>query len=141
MNFVLDASLAVAWALEDEGGDYVMDVLDSLRGSEAVVAHHWTLEVTNALLSAERRGRIDGAGATRFSNLLLALPIAVDPVGRAIAFAETQRLARSNALTTYDAAYLELALRTGVPLATIDEPLRAAAGAEGVKLYLEDGGD
>jgi predicted nucleic acid-binding protein len=136
MNFVLDASVAVAWALEDEGGDYVMDVLESLRGSEAVVAHHWTLEVTNALLAAERRGRIDAPAVTRFFNLLLVLPIAVDPVGRTTAFAETQRLARKNVLSTYDAAYLELALRTGAPLATLDEPLRAAAEAEGVGAYL-----
>lgn len=136
MNFVLDASVAVAWALEDEGGDWAMDVLESLRTSEAVVAHHWTLEVSNALLAAEHRRRIDGAGVTRFFNLLLVLPIAVDPVARSTAFAETQRLARAHALSTYDAAYLELALRRGVPLATLDAPLRAAADAEGVQIYL-----
>jgi len=136
LNFVLDASVAVAWCMEDEGGPYVMEVLESLRGSEAVVAHHWSLEVTNALLSAERRGRIDRTGVTRFFTLLLALPIAVDPVGRAIAFQETQRLARAHGLTSYDAAYLELALRTGVPLATLDGRLREAAAAEGVALHL-----
>jgi predicted nucleic acid-binding protein len=136
MNFVLDASVALAWCFEDEENEPALTVLDSLRESEAVVAHHWTLEVANGLLSAERRGRIDGDGATRFSRLLLALPIAVDPVARGTALTETRRLARAHGLTSYDAAYLELAIRVGVPLATVDEALRAAARAEGVTLVL-----
>ena len=136
MNFVLDASVALAWCFEDEQSEPAMAVLDSLRESEAVVAHHWTLEMANGLLSAERRGRLDGDGATRFSRLLLALPIAVDPVARGTALTETRRLARSHQLTSYDAAYLELAIRLGVPLATLDEPLRAAARAEGVALVV-----
>ena len=137
MNFVLDASVALAWCFEDESAEPALVVLDSLRQSEAVVAHHWTLEMANGLLSAERRGRIDGDGATRFSRLLLALPIAVDPVARGTALTETRRLARTHRLTSYDAAYLELAIRLGVPLATLDEELRRAARVEGVALVLD----
>ena len=88
--------------------------------------------MTNGLLAAERRRRIDAAGVAEFVRLLLALPIAVDPVERARPFTETHRLARSHGLTSYDAAYLELALRLGVPLCTLDEPLAVAADAEGV---------
>ena len=137
MNFVLDASVALAWCFEDESLEPALAVLDALRDSEAVVAHHWTLETANGLLTAERRGRIDGDGATRFSRLLLALPIAVDPVARGTALTETRRLARTHGLTSYDAAYLELALRLAIPLATLDEKLQAAARAEGVRLFGE----
>ena len=137
MNFVLDASVALSWCFEDEAAEPALQILDSLRESEAVEAHHWTLEMANGLLSAERRGRIDGDGATRFSRLLLALPIAVDPVARGTALTETRQLARTHRLTSYDAAYLELAIRLGVPLATLDENLRTAARAEGVALVLE----
>jgi predicted nucleic acid-binding protein len=137
VNFVLDATVALSWCFEDEQSEPALTVLDSLRESEAVVAHHWTLEMANGLLSAERRGRIDGDGATRFSRLLLALPIAVDPVARGTALTETRRLARTHRLTSYDAAYLELAIRLGVPLATLDDRLRAAAKQEGVALLLE----
>jgi predicted nucleic acid-binding protein len=101
LNFVLDASVALAWCFEDEVHEPAMSVLDSLRHDEAVAPHHWTLEVANGLLSAERRGRIDGDGATRFTRLLLALPIAVDPVSRATAFTETRRLARRHELTSF----------------------------------------
>jgi len=92
--------------------------------------------VSNGLLTAERRGRIDGAAALRFGRMLLALPIAVDPVPRGGAFAETRLLARTHRLTSYDGAYLEAALRLDVPLATLDQALRSAARAEGVRLHL-----
>ena len=133
----MDASVALAWCFEDESSEPALQILGMLQESEAVVAHHWTLEMTNGLLSAERRGRIDGDGATRFARLLLALPIAVDPVTRGTAFTETRRLARAHDLTSYDAAYLELAVRLGVPLATLDRKLRDAARKEGVRLAIE----
>ena len=134
MNFVLDASVALAWCFEDEGGDYALQVLDALRTEEAVVPALWTLEVSNGLLAAERRGRIDSASVTQFTRLLLSLLLAVDPAERGRAFAETRRLARAHVLTSYDAAYLELGARLGVPLATLDVDLAAAAEAEGVPL-------
>jgi predicted nucleic acid-binding protein len=135
VNFVLDASVALSWCFEDEGGDYALEVLDALRTEEAVVPTLWTLEVSNGLLVAERRGRIDSATATKFTLLLLSLPLAVDPAERGRAFAVTRRLARTHGLTSYDAAYLELGLRLGVPMATLDVTLAAAAEAEGVPLF------
>jgi predicted nucleic acid-binding protein len=135
MNFVLDASVALAWCFEDEGGDYAVGVLEALRSRDALVAALWPLEVVNGLLTAERRGRLVRSDAAQFMRLLQALPIAVDPVARRRAFETTYGLARTRGLTSYDAAYLELALRFGIPLATLDGPLRDAAAAEGVPLF------
>ena len=135
MNLVLDASVALSWCFEDEGGEYALQVLDSLRTDEAVVPTLWTLEVSNGLMVAERRGRIGAATATRFTRLLLSLPIAVDPAERDRAFGEIRHLARTHGLTSYDAAYLEVSVRLGVPLATLDAALASAAETEGVPLF------
>jgi predicted nucleic acid-binding protein len=136
VNFVLDASVALSWCFEDEGGDYAPGVLNALRTSEAVAASLWPLEIVNGLLTAERRGRIDPAASGHFAHLLLSLPIVIDPIARRRAFDVTHALARRHALTSYDAAYLELALRLGVPIATLDDPLNAAARKEGVEVFL-----
>ncbi len=135
MNLVLDASVALSWCFEDEGSEYALQVLHALRTLEAVVPTLWTLEVTNGLLVAERRSRIDSATATKFTRFLLSLPLAMDPAERRRAFGETRRLAQAYSLTSYDAAYLELGGRLGVPLATLDRRLAAAAEAEGVLLF------
>lgn len=135
MNFVLDASVALAWCFEDEWHGYADAVLDSLRESEAIAPCHWPLEVANALVAAERRGRIEAAAAARFVELLLTLPIAVDPGTRAGPFTGARRLARTHRLSVYDAEYLDLALRVGAPVATLDAALAAAAEAEGVGRY------
>ena len=135
MNLVLDASVALAWCFRDEGGAYPTRVLDSLRHSEAVVASLWTLEVANGLLVAERRGRITPREVSQVVGHLFALPVVVDPVERRRALTTTHRLARTRNLSTYDAAYLELAIRHGLPLATLDKELREAANAEGVEVY------
>jgi predicted nucleic acid-binding protein len=135
MNFVLDASVTLSWCFEDEGGDYAPAVLEALRTSEAMAASLWPLEVTNGLLTAERRGRIERSEATRFARLLLSLPIVVDPVARRRAFEATKALASKHSLTSYDAAYLEVGVRMGVPLATLDAGLAATAEAEGVGVF------
>jgi len=135
MNFVVDASVALAWCFEDEGGAYVVDILEVLRSSEAVVPALWPLEVSNGLLTAERRGRLEPADAVRFARLLLALPLVVEPAARSRAFHATRSLASRHRLTAYDAAYLELATRLGIPLASIDDALRAAAVDEGVGMF------
>ena len=135
MSFVLDASVALSWCFEDEGGDYVMGVLDELRRRDAIVPEIWTLEVANGLLVAERRRRIDAAAAESFVHMLLALPIALDPGGRSTAFRELRPLAKRRNLSVYDAAYLELALRNRLPLATTDRALRKAAADEGVDAF------
>ncbi|MEQ1856466.1 MAG: type II toxin-antitoxin system VapC family toxin [Longimicrobiales bacterium] len=139
MNFVLDASVALAWCFGDEGGDYAMGVLEVLRTSEAVAASHWGLEVANAFLVAERRGRIDSGDVPRLARFLLALPIAVDPVARRRAVESIHRMGRAHRLSAYDAAYLELAVRHGIPIATLDSELRVAAEAEGVGILAIEG--
>lgn len=132
MNFVLDASVALAWCFQDKGGHYVLEVLEALRESEAVVPSLWSLEVSNGLLVAERRGRLAPPGGQRFIETLLALPITVEPGSTRAAFGDTRRLARAHHLSAYDAAYLELSNRLGVPLATSNAALAAAAEGEGV---------
>jgi predicted nucleic acid-binding protein len=132
VTFVLDASVALAWCFEDEGGAYALDVLESLRSTEAVVPTVWPLEVTNGLVVAERRGRINAPAAVRALSLLRALPVVVEPSERRRVFEGGFRLARTHGLSTYDAAYLELALTRGLPLATLDGPLADAAEAEGL---------
>jgi predicted nucleic acid-binding protein len=112
-----------------------MAVLEALRSSEAVVASHWGLEVANGLMVAERRGRVSAAEAHRQASVLLALPIAVDPMSRARPLESVRRLGRAHELTSYDAAYLELAVRYGIPIATLDDQLRAAAVEEGVTIF------
>ena len=133
MNFVLDASVSLAWCFEDERAGYAMRVLDELSGGEAIVSSLWPMEVTNGLHNALREKRIDLAGAAEARNILVALPIVVDPVDRRRAFEDIPRLARAHGLTTYDASYLEVAVRLGIPLATLDEALARAAADEGVQ--------
>jgi hypothetical protein len=82
MNFVLDASVTLAWAFDDERDREALAALERLRAEEAVVASLWPLEVTNGLLAAERRGRITAADGTRFLHLVRSLPVVVDPVAR-----------------------------------------------------------
>ena len=132
MNFVLDASVTLAWAFEDEGGEYAREVLARLEREEACTTALWPLEISNGLLVAERRGRIEPADSARFARLLLSLPIVVEPVDRRRVFEQTRTLARRWNLSAYDAHYLELAIRFGIPLATLDEGLRQAAENEGV---------
>lgn len=134
MNFVLDASVALSWAFEDERSQTAVAVLDELERSEAITSTIWSLEVVNGLLTAERRGRISGPDANRFGALLLELPIVVDPSERRRPFDAVRQLARSHRLTAYDASYLEVALRLGLPLATLDERLARAAADAGVAL-------
>lgn len=132
--FVLDASVTLAWAFEDETTPYTEAVLDRLSQSRAVVPAIWPLEVGNALVVAERRGRLTEADTVRFLSLLRQLPIVVemDPPERV--FGEVVQLARQHHLSTYDASYLDLAMRLGVPLATHDEGLRRVAARCGVKV-------
>jgi predicted nucleic acid-binding protein len=134
-EFVLDCSVAVAWFFEDETDAYAEAVQDSLATASAVVPALWPLEVGNALLVGERRRRTTEAKVTTFLTLLQALPIAVDDETTTRAWQETLQLARAQNLSLYDATYLELALRRGLPLASLDSKLKAAAAAVGVAEY------
>lgn len=136
MNFVLDASVTLSWAFEDERDETSLAVLEALEASEAITSPIWPLEIANGLLTAERRDRITPADANRFTALLLELPIVVEPLDRRRPLQEVRQLARRHGLSAYDASYLEVALRHGVPLATGDGRLAAAAREVGVELGL-----
>lgn len=133
-RFILDASVTMAWCFPEEGGSHALAVLQSLRNAEAVVPAIWPLEVGNALLVAERRRRLLAADAVRFLGLLDGLAIEVDSFSAGRALRTTLPLARERGLSLYDAAYLELAMREDLPLATLDEKLKRAAKAAGVQL-------
>jgi predicted nucleic acid-binding protein len=122
--FVLDCSIAAAWLFADEARPETDNLLDILAEHGALVPNLWHLEVANVLIQAERRGQI----STRL-ELLANLPIITDTETSPRAFREILTLARSQTLTTYDASYLELAIRRGIPLATQDKALVRAANA------------
>lgn len=126
--FVLDASMSLAWGFEDETDSLARAILRRLRDSEAVVPPIWSFEVANGLLIGERRQRVSRAEVSRFLDVLGGLPIVIDSVdGSHQAFGPVSTLAREQGLSAYDASYLELALRRGLPLATLDRRLRDAA--------------
>jgi predicted nucleic acid-binding protein len=129
---VLDASIAVTWCFENEATDATRRVLAHLRQDEAAVPSLWPLEVANTLAMAERRGRIVSADAAAFVALLDSLAVTVDPETTRHAFGRILDLARSERLSGYNASYLELAMRLGVPLATKDHALASAASRVGV---------
>ena len=133
--FVLDCSVAVAWLFEDEATPATDALLDQLADDTALAPLHWRLEVGNVLAQAERRGRITPAQVAASVAFVSNLPIDIDAETDRRALREVLALARSAGLTTYDGAYLELALRRGVPLATQDKALvRAARGLKVVTL-------
>lgn len=134
--FVLDASMTLAWCFHDGGGQQAEQVLDSLSDSHAIVPSLWLLEVSNAVLNAERRKRLSAAESSRFLQLLRSLPIQIEEVTSIErAWGEILNLARIHRLSTYDAAYLELAMRSGAPLATLDDALLKAAKASGIPTF------
>jgi len=134
-GFVLDCSVTMAWCFDDEATPYTDGVRDSLAELRAVVPSLWPLEVANAAVVGERRKRLDEARSRRFIVLLEALPIVVDDETAARAFRDVIHLARAYQLSAYDAAYLELAVRRGLPLACLDGKLKAAAASAGVALF------
>jgi predicted nucleic acid-binding protein len=103
---------------------------------QAYVPNLWPLEVANALLVGERRGRTTPADTARFLAILGTFPIAVDDETATRAWVETMHLARAHVLSAYDSSYLELAMRLGLPLATLDDKLKTAANAVGVSLFI-----
>jgi predicted nucleic acid-binding protein len=134
MPFVLDASVAACWAFLDERDTRADLAHAKVRSDEALVPSLWWFELRNILIVNERRKRITEPDTAIFLRGISCLPIRID---RDPQEAGVLRLARTHRLTVYDAAYLELALREGIPLATLDDPLSAAARSEHARL-LED---
>lgn len=134
-RLVLDASVALAWCFADESSPGAEKLLDSMAGgSMAIVPAIWPFEVANALLSAERRKRVSMAQVTAALRNLALLPIAIAAAQTESIFGDVLAVARQGQLTEYDAAYLELALREALPLATFDDRLRRAARNAGITL-------
>lgn len=135
-EFVVDASVTMAWCFENQADDYTRSALRALSRGRAAAPHLWLLEVANSLVVTERRERFLPGDSDEFLLMIATLPIDIDTVAAGTMWLrEVLSLARANALTTYDAAYLELAKRKGLPLATRDASLRRAANRIGVKLF------
>lgn len=133
-SLILDCSIAMAWCFADERTRAADRIQDRLVAEAALVPAHWFLEVANVLAMAEKRHRISPADSTSFVRLLSALDIQQDDRAGALVFDHILPLCRAHGLTSYDAAYLELALRRDLPLATLDDDLRRSAGALGVSV-------
>ena len=132
---MLDASVAVAWCFEDETTAYTENVLNLLAGgNEALAPALWPYEVANGLAVAERRKRTTWVKITPFLERLIGLPISVVADDRTQVLGRVLPTARQQNLAVYDAAYLELALREALPLATLDADLRKAAQGLGIKI-------
>ena len=136
-GFVADSSVGVAWAVESQASAATDELLEKVAvGIPLVVPALWPFEVANSLLVLLRRRRILPEEQTRALNALTRLPLVVDDEGSRLAFGRTSELAAEHGLSVYDAAYLELALRRKLPLASRDDALRKAARGCRVKLLL-----
>jgi predicted nucleic acid-binding protein len=133
-GFVIDASVALAWCFDDEATEATRALLDRFADAPAEVPSLWHLELANALAMGERNKRITPARASEFIALIDGLPIVIDERTPSVALSSVLELSRRERLSAYDASYLELAMRRGVPLATKDNDLARAANHMGVAL-------
>lgn len=133
MSLVIDASIALAWCFEDEATVETDMLMEVVRTDGALVPTIWHLELANVLMQAEKRNRLSAADVVARLELMAVLPITTDQETGRRAWRETLSIARAEKLTSYDAAYLELALRKALPLASLDRALIAAARRLGVK--------
>ena len=140
MNFVLDASVAMCWLFLDAKPAeraYALKVLAAMRQAEtsALVPVTWGLEVANVIARAEAKGLLREVQSEAFLEMLEAMDIGADRATFSKALSDTLQIARRYRLSAYDASYLELAMREGLPLATLDEDLQKAARKTGVKRF------
>ena len=134
-RFVLDASTVLTWCFPDEEARKAREISERIAaGDSVVVPSFWRHEILNALLVGERRKRLTPELVEAFITELNGLPVEVDQPTPANVFDTTQTLCRKHGLTAYDAAYLEIAMRDGYPLATVDADLRRAAVAERIQV-------
>lgn len=134
-RFVLDNSVVMAWYFQDKTNDLADSALTSLDNHQAYVPAVWPLEVGNALLVAERRQRLGIADVARILELLENLPIAVEQESPARMLTEVLALARDLRVSTYDASYLDLAMRLALPICTLDHTMLAAARECGLQVF------
>jgi predicted nucleic acid-binding protein len=134
MSFVVDASVVLAWLFEDEVSEYADRIVAKLKTDGAITPGLWSLEVANGLFGSEQRGRLTAEKVVRAVELSLQLPVSVIHVEPERALGPILDLARLQKLTAYGAAYLHLAMREGLHLATLDTDLKAAAQRVGVTI-------
>src|ERR1700677_2547129 len=132
--FVVDSSAALTWLFPDEATPRTDELLARLDKETVIVHALWFFELANVIYLAERKNRIAQAQSAVFIDEISRLDIEVDHLSAARSFTHLLPLCRSETLTSYDAVYLDLAIRRQVPLATLDEPLRKAAKKLGVDL-------
>lgn len=133
-SFVLDSSMALSWAIRDERTAITYAFLDRLEQEMFVVPEFWFLEVSNALAVAERRQRMNADGTREFLSFIGELRMQIDFESHERAFDHILPLCRKHALTSYDASYLDLAMRRRLPLATLDRKLIEACSALGIEV-------
>jgi predicted nucleic acid-binding protein len=134
-RFVLDASIVLTWCFPDENSALAQHIASLLkRGDTGITPSFWPHEVVNALLVGEKRKRISKEMTQSFLADLASLPILLQPPSGEVVFDRLQSLSRRYGLTAYDAAYLDLAIETGLPLATLDEDLIEACKKAKVEL-------
>ena len=133
--FVLDCSVTMAWCFDDESNAYTDAALKKTSVEGAFVPSIWPLEIQNVLLVAERRDRIEQAQSARFLEVIGALPIHIDREHAEWPSGSLMAIARELKLSAYDSAYIELAMRQGTQLATLDKRLQKAAQKVGVTIF------
>jgi predicted nucleic acid-binding protein len=134
-GIVIDASVALAWCFPDEASDYADSVLLALENETAIVPAIWAVELANALLVGERRKRIHQPEVRRFVELVMGLSVVQDGQASANTVSNIVPLGREYNLSAYDAAYLDVAVRHEIPLATFDHALRKACTTAGIKIF------
>jgi len=135
-SFVLDATVTMTWCFDDEATPLAEAILDRLSSliDTANVPALWLYEVVNVTQTATRKGRISEEKARKFLNSIAGLPIGIESPTRAQVLDTVYELTTKYRLTAYDAAYLELAIRQNLPIATFDQALASAARTAGVRL-------
>jgi len=135
-SFVVDNSVVMSWCFKDETNQYADTILDCLSDATAFVPSIWPLEVVNVLLVAERKKRFSEADSVRFITLLSQLPIIVEHQRPERMMKDLLALARSNNLSSYDASYLDLSMRKGIPIATLDTRLITASKKTNIPILM-----
>ncbi len=135
MEFVIDNSIVMSWCFKDEINSYADFILDSMESHSAIVPSIWPLEVGNVLLVAERKKRLTEADSSRFLDLLSDLPILVEQESPGQMVKEIFALARSLDLSSYDASYLDLAMKKGLSIASLDKNLIRASKKVKVPIF------
>jgi predicted nucleic acid-binding protein len=136
VSFVVDNSVVMSWCFRDETNQYADTVLERLAEATAFVPSIWPLEVVNVLLVAERKKRLSKADSVRFITLLSQLPIIIEHERPEGIMSDLLALARATNLSSYDASYLDLSMRKGLPIATLDTRLTDAARLVNVPVFL-----